>query len=109
MESDYSKYRGKCKEFSEKLVLKNPSLRLVRGWYHCPFWGQQGHWWCEDSHGNIVDPTKLQFPSKGNGTYEEFNGILTCDQCGKEFPEEEECSGSNYPVCSTQCYMSMVL
>jgi len=29
--SDYEKYRGKCKEFSEALIKKDPTLRLVRG------------------------------------------------------------------------------
>jgi hypothetical protein len=34
-ESDYMKYRGKCKEMSEALVKENPKLRLVRGHYYC--------------------------------------------------------------------------
>lgn len=37
--SDYAKYRGKCKEMSEEAVAQDPSLRLVRGYYHCPFSG----------------------------------------------------------------------
>ena len=37
-QSDYLKYRGKCKEMSEALVANNPALRLVRGHYWCPIW-----------------------------------------------------------------------
>ena len=34
-ESDYMKYRGKCKEICEQEIVKNPSLTLVRGTYWC--------------------------------------------------------------------------
>ena len=37
---DYAKYRGKCKETCESLVVENPDYRLVRGYYMCPVWGQ---------------------------------------------------------------------
>ena len=59
-QNDYMKYRGKCREMSEALVAENPELTLVRGFYHCPFWGVQGHWWCKTKTGEIIDPTKLQ-------------------------------------------------
>ena len=72
--TDYQKYRGKCKEFSQEAVLRDPTLRLVRGFYHCPFWGEQPHWWTVRLDGSIYDPTKDQFPSKGLGNYEEFTG-----------------------------------
>ena len=63
-ETDYSKYRGKCKQFVDEPVAKDTSLRAVRGYYHCPIWGKQAHWWAEDKDGKIIDPTVKQFPQK---------------------------------------------
>jgi len=106
--TDYEKYRGKCKEFSEALVKKDPTLRLVRGHYYCPVWGEQEHWWCESKDGKIIDPTKDQFPSKGSGEYVEFNGICICAECGEEVREEHAIFMSRYPVCSDRCARSLV-
>lgn len=108
MESDYIKYRGKCKEFSEALVASNPSLKLIRGYYHCPVWGKQAHWWCVDQDGKVVDPTAKQFPSRGLGEYEEFDGFVECAECGKKIREEKAILTSNYAVCSDRCAMSLV-
>jgi len=93
---NYRKYRGKCKEMSEELCAADPTLRLVRGYYHCPHWGKQAHWWCSRPDGIIVDPTVLQFPSKGYGVYEEFDGICECEYCGKLV-------GRHF-YCSYECY-----
>lgn len=103
-DTDYSLYRGKCKEMSEELVKNDPTLKLVRGYYHCPFWGKQEHWWTVKEDGTIVDPTAKQFPSKGYSEYEEFNGILNCSECGKEMKEEEASFDSNYCFCSYECH-----
>jgi hypothetical protein len=103
-ESDYLKYRGKCREFSEAAVRTDPSLTLVRGWYHCPSWGRQSHWWCKTPSGRIVDPTKDQFPSRGFGEYVEFEGIVTCSECGKEILEQDADYESNYCFCSYKCH-----
>lgn len=103
-DSDYEKYRGKCKEMSEALVAVDPSLTLVRGHYHCPFWGEQAHWWCKRADGTILDPTKDQFPSKGNGDYVEFSGMVHCSECNKEMKEEEASYESNYCFCSYECH-----
>ena len=108
MESDYHKYRGKCKEFSEKLIAKNPNLRLVRGHYCCPIWGEQQHWWCEDENGKVIDPTAKQFPSKGIGEYVKFDGNCTCSECGKRGKEEDFSFESNYQFCSGECHMRFV-
>lgn len=107
-QDDYTKYRGKCKEMSEALVAADPTLRLVRGHYYDTMWGEQAHWWCAKPDGEIVDPTKDQFPSKGAGVYVEFSGIVQCDQCGKEMKEEDAIFMSSYPVCSNQCARSLV-
>lgn len=102
--SDYVKYRGKCKEMSEALVKENPELRLVRGYYFDALWGKQGHWWCEDKDGNIIDPTKDQFPSKGHGHYQEFDGWFECAQCGAPVHEDKATFEGNYVFCSTRCF-----
>lgn len=107
-QSDYAKYRGKCKEMSEALVAQDPSLTLVRGHYFCPSWGQQAHWWCKKPDGTIIDPTKDQFPSKGIGTYVEFDGVVHCSNCGKEGKEEDFEYESRYAFCSYECHGQFV-
>lgn len=105
MSSDYLEFRGKCKELSEAAVLADPTLRLVRGHYHCPLWNKdEPHWWCVKPDGTIVDPTARQFPSKGLGIYTEFNGRIACSECGKEVTEDEALLESNYAFCSSRCY-----
>lgn len=105
MKSDYLKFRGKCKKMCEDLIEKDSSLKLVRGHYYCPIWNSnEQHWWVINSNGDIVDPTKDQFPSKGNGFYEEFNGVYQCSECGKDILEEEADFESNYVFCSYQCH-----
>lgn len=109
MISDYQKYRGKCKEFCELEIKSNPELRLVRGHYFCPIWNRnEQHWWCVDKNGEIIDPTSKQFPSNGYGTYEEFDGMCACEQCGKRIPEDEMILQGRYPVCSTKCALRLV-
>ena len=103
-QTGYERFRGKCKEFAEAEVAKNPELRLVRGHYYCPVWGQQAHWWCEKADGTIVDPTKSQFPSAGMGEYIEFDGLVECSECGKKIREEEASFESNYCFCSNYCH-----
>lgn len=102
--SDYMKYRGKCREMSEALVAENPSLRLVRGYYYCPIWGRQEHWWTEKPDGTVVDPTAKQFPSKGIGEYEEFDGLLYCENCGMKVTEEQAHIDGHHVFCSDACY-----
>lgn len=103
-ESDYLKYRGKCKEMAEAAVAADPSLTLVRGHYCCPIWGEQQHWWCKKPDGAIVDPTKNQFPSRGIGEYFEFNGTISCANCGKEIHEDDADIDGNYAFCSYECH-----
>lgn len=108
-ENDYLKFRGKCREAAEAAVLEDPTLRLVRGHYHCPLWGtEEAHWWCVRPDGSIFDPTARQFPSKGLGEYVEFNGVVECAQCGKEIPEAEARFDSRYAFCSSACNMRFV-
>lgn len=89
----------------EALVKEDPSLQMVRGHYYCPIWNtEEPHWWCVKEDGTIVDPTKLQFPSAGHGTYTPFNGMLECAECGKEIPEKDADIEGNYAFCSYQCH-----
>ena len=108
--SNYMKYRGKCKQFSEFAVFVDPTLKLIRGHYHCPIWGEQPHWWTVRPDGSIYDPTVKQFPSGGCGDYVEFDGIVNCFECGKKVPEEQAIimGNGNYAVCSDSCAMSLI-
>lgn len=103
-ESDYQKYRGKCKEMSEAAVAEDPTLRLVRGHYYCPIWGEQPHWWTVRPDGTVVDPTAAQFPSKGTGEYVEFDGNITCELCQKVVREEDAYIVEHHAYCSSVCY-----
>ena len=109
METNYQKYRGKCKEFVDKAIEDAPSLTAVRGHYDCPIWGLQAHWWCVKTDGSIYDPTAKQFPSGGiTEYYIPFNGMVNCAECDKEIPEEEAYPYGNYMFCSQQCTMRFV-
>lgn len=105
MTTDYLKFRGKCKEFCEIEIKKDPTLKLIRGHYYCPLWNSnEQHWWTIREDGSIFDPTKDQFPSKGNGHYEVFDGIYQCSECGKNVLEDEADFESNYVFCSYTCH-----
>lgn len=106
---DYIKFRGRCREMSEEIASQNPDLDVVRGYYYCPIWNTtEPHWWCEDSDGNIVDPTSAQFGSKGRGEYTKFDGFYDCEVCGKKVAEEDMIPVGNYSVCSNECGMRLV-
>lgn len=103
--SDYATYRGKCKELAEDECQRDSTLRLVRGWYFCPMWGKQGHWWCEKPDGTVIDPSVRQFPTKGAGAaYEEFDGNIECEYCGVSKPEQEAYRYEQHVYCSYACY-----
>lgn len=69
LQMNYSKAYGHCKEVCEKMKELFPELTLVRGHYYDAHWGEREHWWFTSPNGNIVDPTKEQFPTKGKGVY----------------------------------------
>lgn len=102
---DYA-LRGKCRELSEKACEEDPTLRLVRGFYYCWEWGKQPHWWTVRPDGTIYDVTAAQFPSLGQGVYEEFDGTCQCSECGSQVREEDGIVGGNghYVFCSGKCY-----
>ena len=102
--------RGTCYTSCRQLMEMHPELVLVRGHYLDPDWGSQEHWWCQTPEGEIVDPTKEQFPSMGMGVYkpwdesqDEPTGL--CPDCGGYCYE-----GSDF--CSEECeraYTSYVM
>lgn len=105
----YAQFRGRCKEMSEAAVAADPSLTLTRGHYICPLWGRQEHWWATRADGSIVDPTAAQFPSGGIGEYVPFDGLVPCDQCGKEMQEAVvPHTEGRYALCSYECYGKFV-
>ena len=108
--TNYLKYRGKCKELCEELTQTQSGLELVRGYYYDAFWGKQTHWWCKDEFGNILDPSKKQFPDQ-NGEYEEFDGWIECSNCSKKLHENDQgiIFQSNYVFCDGTCYIKFVL
>lgn len=106
--ADYRQFRGKCKELAEDAVLRDPTLRIVRGHYYCYAYGKQPHWWCETPDGTVVDPSAWQFPSNGHGVYEPFDGVVKCAECGKEMQESGARFESNYAFCSTRCNLRFV-
>lgn len=102
---NYAKYRGTCLGLSLAACIADSTLRLVRGHYFCPLWGSnEAHWWTERPDGSIHDPSKLQFPSRGGGLYEEFDGFIDCEQCGKRVTEEAAVIDGNHVFCSDLCY-----
>ena len=108
-QSDYLKYRGKCKELCDAAILADPSLTLVRGHYFDPIWNtEEEHWWTIKKDGTIYDPSVKQFPSKGAGIYTEFDGTVICAECGKTMREEDMQLQGRYPVCSGRCALRLV-
>ena len=103
--TDYLTYRGKCKELAEAECTKDSALRLVRGFYHCPIWGKQAHWWAQGPDGVIVDPSVKQFPTKGVGAeYEEFDGNIECEYCRKPVSEKDAYFYAHHAYCSYECF-----
>lgn len=103
--SDYTQFRGKCKEMSEALVAADPSLKLVRGHYICPMWGEQAHWWTVRVDGSVNDPTAAQFPSGGLGEYVPFDGFVECANCNATIEEGKvRHSEGRYAFCSYRCH-----
>lgn len=104
-EDDYEKYRGKCLVMSKEAVKLDPSLKLVRGYYYCPIWNKkEQHWWTVKTDGEIYDPTRKQFASKGVGEYTEFDGNIECDHCNKKVTEEKAIIEGRYCYCSMLCH-----
>ncbi len=76
---------GKCEELTKRMALAFPELHRIRGHYNCPIDGRLPHWWMLSPNGEVIDPTRNQFSSKGQGRYEPHVGpepTGTCLCCG---------------------------
>lgn len=103
--SNYTQFRGKCREAVEALCKSDKRLTPVRGHYICPIWGKQAHWWATNSNGDIIDPTAKQFPSGGIGEYIPFDGMVECAECKRQMREEDvKKYESRYAFCSEVCF-----
>lgn len=96
--------RGKCATATRQMQEAFPELTRVRGHYYCPVWGERQHWWLTDEEGQIVDPTKEQFPSHGRGGYEPWiegspEPTGRCPNCGELIYDGRE-------LCSEECHRS---
>jgi hypothetical protein len=109
--SDYLEFRGKCKELSEAAVASDPTLRLERGYYICPVWGEQSHWWTVRPDGEVFDPSVRQFPTAGaGGFYVPFDGMVPCFHCGTEMPEDKiGYIDGHHAFCNGDCYYRCVM
>lgn len=109
--SDYYKtFRGRCKQYCEAEIRLDPTLTLVRGHIFVSAWPSepvQPHWWCKRADGTVLDPTWYQFPfteAPSAQLYTEFDGRVSCAECGKEMDESGARFESNYAFCSSRCY-----
>ena len=103
---DYTDAYAKCREVSQRMQQAFPELKLVRGHYHCPHVGEYPHWWLIDPSNRIIDPTALQFPSKGVGQYEPWpdnkpEPTGKCINCG-------DYTYNGDGACSESCYLAIV-
>ncbi len=75
-----------CRIVTKQMAKEFPELRRVRGHYYCWVWDKREHWWLTNGD-EIIDPTASQFPSKGEGRYEEFDDgpepTGMCLECGE--------------------------
>ena len=102
---------GACREVTEKMLEAFPHLKRVKGLYHCVFIGERTHWWLVDTDGSVVDPTRMQFPSKGACTYEELSEeeikyrvpIGKCMECGSMIFQPRDGSYQDSTICSEEC------
>jgi hypothetical protein len=102
---------GTCREAVTAMVKDFPELREVLGHVEC-MWGRRGHAWAMDASGEIVDPTRAQFP--GPVTYEPWAPGKTvrvgrCMNCGDEIWREVFDLGQVPPecVCSDECSLRL--
>lgn len=107
--SNYTKYRGRCKELSVAACESDLTLTLVRGTYWCPVWNkEEHHWWTVRTDGTIYDPSAQQFPSNGMGTYTPFDGFAACSECGNKIAEEAAYIDGRFAFCDSTCYCRFV-
>jgi len=104
---DYSKAYGKCEKICKEMKEVFPELKLIRGHYYCIVWGERQHWWLEAEDGKVIDPTAIQFPSKGTGVYEPWGDkeepTGKCPNCG-EYTYNEYIHKECHDAFVASCY-----
>lgn len=98
---------GKCREATEEMRVVFPELTQVRGHVFC-LWGRRGHFWLTDAAGEIVDPTRSQFPvgiEYDPWTPGETVRVGRCMNCGEDIWREVDSLENvrREEVCSAQC------
>jgi hypothetical protein len=56
---------GLCKVYSEMMAKQFPELKIIEGSVETGYGYICGHFWLEDEHGSIIDPTAQQFDTLG--------------------------------------------
>jgi hypothetical protein len=108
-------FEKKCEYVTQKMQLKFPELKRVRGFITYPGMDPMKatnhpfnavgymHWWLVTKDGEIVDPTVAQF-APHHPQYEEY-----CEEHHGEMPSGKcytcggMCYGSNTTTCSIEC------
>lgn len=96
-----------CAEATERMATTFPELKRIRGHvFLLGFEHGREHWWCADSAGNIIDPTKIQYEGYLVMGYEEWNEENE-EPCGKCMNCGEYCfksQGGSPNACSDSCW-----
>lgn len=88
MVQHHGQVRGICQSASKAMAAAFPdALRVAAGlvYVHDKYGKERllEHWWCEDAHGGIVDPTASQFGPMGIDEYMEIDLSDTCLPTGR--------------------------
>lgn len=95
--------KSKC----EDLLIENPLLKIVSGFYYCPLTSKNNiHWWCITPAGDIIDPSKEQFGYQGMGDYIQSDGLIECKECGKRVKDDDAILLGDEQFCSNHCLIS---
>jgi hypothetical protein len=100
---------GKCSVAVQEMIKVFPELKIVRGHIFDLMWGRRSHWWLSTADGEIIDPTKSQFPCVVE--YEEWLPgtevrVGKCMNCGNEIFAIVDSLDEpiiNKSVCSDEC------
>lgn len=90
---------GLCLEWSGLMVQKFPELKLVEGDVCLLDGTKDGHFWCTDPDGNIIDPTACQYDNQIIKYVFEKYPVPTgkCKICGEK-------TYYGFPCCSAPCF-----
>lgn len=101
---------GQCRKAVQKMIEAFSELREVKGHAETD-WGQRQHFWCETPEGDVVDPTRKQYPGGRVYAYEEANEdtlvvVGPCAHCGEgiRVPLKEAQQGYRPELCSAECH-----